>query len=258
MLRHSFGVDIQFLLLDGGKLEEAYQHIAPLSIATSDAALRTRLKTLAERGYTHAIINTTAAAHILPQVREAGIDASVLVHELPRIIREKNLTPGARAASRTRVADRFDFKAYVRRLLHLAIPDPPSVSVVLPNYNYARHMKLRLGSIFTQSHPVHEVIVLDDASTDDSATVIPAVAAQWSREIRFIANTVNSGSVFRQWRRAAELAEGEFVWPAEADDSAEPDFLARAMALLAGDDAIQFVFTDSRTIDTDGAPQWAS
>jgi glycosyltransferase involved in cell wall biosynthesis len=119
-------------------------------------------------------------------------------------------------------------------------------------------MPLRLGSVFAQSHPVHEVIVLDDASTDDSAAVIPAVAAQWEREIRFIANAANSGSVFVQWRRAAELAEGDFVWLAEADDSAEPDFLARALALLAADDAIQFAFTDSRTIDADGAAQWDS
>jgi glycosyltransferase involved in cell wall biosynthesis len=105
---------------------------------------------------------------------------------------------------------------------------------------------------------VQEVIVLDDASTDDSATVIPAVAAHWNREIRFIPNETNSGSVFAQWRRAAELATGEFIWLAEADDAAEPDFLARTLALLGSDPAIQYAFTDSRTIDADGAAQWDS
>jgi hypothetical protein len=163
-----------------------------------------------------------------------------------------------RAGRHALIAGRFNFRTYVRRLMDLAIPDLPSVSVVVPNYNYARHMQLRLGSIFAQSHPVHEVIVLDDASTDDSAAVIPAVAAQWDREIRFVVNPVNSRSVFAQWRRAAELADGDFVWLAEADDSAESDFLARALALLAADPAIQFAFTDSRTIDADGAPQWDS
>ena len=77
-------------------------------------------------------------------------------------------------------------------------------------------------------------------------------------EIQFIPNEANSGSVFAQWRRAAELASGEFVWLAEADDASEPDFLARALALLSGDPAIQFAFTDSRTIDVDGEPQWPS
>ena len=156
------------------------------------------------------------------------------------------------------ITERFSFRTYVRRLLELAIPGLPSVSVAVPNYNYARHLPLRLGSIFAQSHPVHEIIVLDDASTDDSATVIPAIAAEWDREIRFIPNWINSGSVFAQWRRAAELATGEFIWLAEADDAAEPDFLTRALALLSSDPAIQLAFTNSRTIDADGAPQWAS
>ncbi len=134
----------------------------------------------------------------------------------------------------------------------------PSVSVAVPNYNYARHLPLRLGSIFSQSHPVHEIIVLDDASTDDSATVIPAIAAEWDREIRFIPNLINSGSVFAQWRRAAELATGDFIWLAEADDAAEPDFLTRALALLSSDPTIQLAFTNSRTIDAEGKPQWTS
>jgi glycosyltransferase involved in cell wall biosynthesis len=130
--------------------------------------------------------------------------------------------------------------------------------VAVPNYNYARHLPLRLGSIFAQSHPVHEIIVLDDASTDDSGTVIPAIAAEWVREIRFIPNRINSGSVFAQWRRAAELATGEFIWLAEADDAAEPDFLTRTLALLSSDPSIQLAFTDSRTIDAEGEPQWPS
>ncbi len=475
VLRRSFGLDIQFLLLDGGKLEDDYQAVAPLTIASSDAALRAKLKALADQGFTHAIINTTAASHVLPLVRAAGIDPIVLVHELPRIIREKNLTAGARAALQARlvlfaaefvrdallttlgieatdntlimpqgsykamsydpaagagpraafglterdklvigvgyadlrkgfdlflqlwrllrapiggkrrgrvclvwigdidpdlkswlgneiadaeatgtfrmagyrddmhavfaaadafaltsredpfptvvlealsvglpvvafdrsggipdmlrdarqgvvvpygdltamaaaittelnagitakqrierhalITDRFSFRTYVRRLMELAIHGLPSVSVVVPNYNYARHMPLRLGSIFAQSHPVHEIIVLDDASTDDSATVIPMVADQWDREIRFIPNKTNSGSVFAQWRKAAELASGEFVWLAEADDAAEPDFLTRTLALLGSDPAIQYAFADSRTIDADGAAQWDS
>ena len=472
VLRHSFGVDIRFLLLDGGKLEDAYQQVAPLIIATTEPAVEVQLKTLAAQGFNHAIINTTAASHILPLAKAAGIDPIVLVHELPRVIREKNLTAGARAAMQSRltvfaapfvrdgllnalemeatertvilpqgsykaisydpgsgaqlraefglaeqdklvigvgyadmrkgfdlflqlwrvlsnikcrdrvclmwiggidpglkdwmgceiedavatgtfcmpgyrddmqavfsaadafaltsredpfptvvlealsaglpvtafdrsggipgmlqesrqgdvvpygdvtamsaaitaqlaagitdeqrafrhalVAERFSFRTYVRRLLELTIPGLPSISVAVPNYNYARHLRLRLGSIFEQSHPVHEIIVLDDASTDDSTTVIPALAAEWNREIRFIRNKTNSGSVFAQWRSAADLATGEFVWLAEADDAAEPDFLARALALLSSDSTIQFAFTDSRTIDVDGAPQWAS
>src|SRR6202035_1437821 len=75
----------------------------PLTIAASEATLRVTLKILASQGFTYAIINTTAASHVLPLVRAAGIDPIVLVHELPRIIREKNLTAGARAAMQARL-----------------------------------------------------------------------------------------------------------------------------------------------------------
>ena len=135
VLRRNFGVEIQFLLLDGGKLEEAYQQVGPLTIAPSDAVLRAKLKYLAEQGFSHAIINTTAASHVLPLVRAAGIDPIVLVHELPRIIREKNLTAGARAALQARLTI---FAAhFVRDQLVTALDaDPSDRTVILPQGSY--------------------------------------------------------------------------------------------------------------------------
>ena len=163
-----------------------------------------------------------------------------------------------RERRRIQFTSRFAFKPYVERLLHLAIPDLPAVSVAVPNYNYAHCIPERLASIFHQSHPVHEVIVLDDCSSDDSLNVIAKIAAEWDREIRLVPNETNSGSVFAQWRKAAELATGEFVWIAEADDLSERDFLARVLPTMAADPSVQFAFTDSRTINSDGSPQWHS
>jgi hypothetical protein len=174
------------------------------------------------------------------------------------------LRAGADPASRKPLAEqrrrlaatRFAWRPYVRDLLRLAAPDLPAVSVAVPNYNYARFMPERLGSVFAQSLPVREVIVLDDCSTDDSLDVIRAVARRHGREIRLEPNSTNSGSVFAQWRKAAEMAQGDFLWIAEADDLSDPDFLLRATARMARDPAIRFAFTDSRTIGADGAPMW--
>ncbi len=146
----------------------------------------------------------------------------------------------------------------MRDLLGLALPKLPQVSAVVPNYNYARYMPDRLGSIFAQTHPVREVIVLDDCSSDDSLAVIPRVAAQAGRTVRLVPNQRNSGSVFAQWRKAAELAQGEFVWIAEADDLSDPAFLARTVALMAAAPQVVMAFADSRTIHADGSPQWES
>jgi glycosyltransferase involved in cell wall biosynthesis len=168
-------------------------------------------------------------------------------------------TGGAAEIARMALIEKqFAFEPYVRRVFALAMPELPKISVAVPNYNYARYMPERLGSIFSQTHPVLEVIVLDDRSTDDSLAVIPAVAADWQRDITLVPNEKNSGSVFAQWRKAAELATGEWLWIAEADDSSDPAFLARVMAAAQNDPRVVLAFSDSRTIHVDGSPQWES
>jgi glycosyltransferase involved in cell wall biosynthesis len=119
-------------------------------------------------------------------------------------------------------------------------------------------MPSRLGTVFEQTYPVQEILVLDDCSKDDSLAVIPKVAEEASRSVRMVVNETNSGSVFVQWRRAAEMAAGDYVWIAEADDLSDPDFLASATQLLTADPSVQLAFCDSRTVDAEGNPQWES
>jgi O-antigen biosynthesis protein len=102
----------------------------------------------------------------------------------------------------------------------------PRVSVVVPNYNYAQHMQRRLESIAAQSLPAYELIVLDDHSEDASVQVIASALERMDCDSRLVVNAENSGSVFRQWAKGARLAQGDLLWIAEADDIAEPAFLA--------------------------------
>jgi glycosyltransferase involved in cell wall biosynthesis len=150
----------------------------------------------------------------------------------------------------------FAFERYAEAMLREVRPGLVSISAVVPSYNYARYLEARLSSIFAQTYPLAEVIVLDDASTDDSIDVANRVATHWNREVAVVVNPVNSGSVFAQWRRAAELARGDFVWIAEADDAADPGFLAAVATLLRGKPDIDLAFTDSRSIDSQGRPIW--
>ncbi len=164
------------------------------------------------------------------------------------------------AESRARLAAiaarRFDFGAYASALLQAAHPGLARISVVVPNWNYAQHLPARLASIFAQSHPVEEVILLDDASTDDSLAVARRVAAEWGRELRIVASARNSGSVFRQWRRGVDLAAGDFVWIAEADDEAAPEFLATLAGRLDAAPDADLLACDSRAIDAQGSLLW--
>ena len=181
-------------------------------------------------------------------------DVAAMARQAVRLARGGS-TGQARLAATTR--RRFAFDAYAIRLLALVRPDIAPISVVIPSHNYARHMPSRLGSVLAQSYPVLEVVVLDDASTDDSVGVAREVAAAAGRHVRVVEGRRASGSVFRQWARAARLARGEWLWIAEADDSCAPDMLARlAAAAQAAPDTV-LAFCDSQAVDAEGAVLWA-
>ena len=181
-------------------------------------------------------------------------DVGAMVRQI-RVLARRN-----RPAARQRLAEQarrlFDFETYAGNLLKLACPGLLDVSVVVPNYNYARYLPGRLASIFAQTHPVAEVIVLDDASTDDSQAVAHAAAVSAGRRLRWVGSAQNSGSVFRQWRRAAELAQSEWLWIAEADDLSEQHFLAALAHALRNEPDAVMAFTDSSAIDAYGATLW--
>jgi hypothetical protein len=126
------------------------------------------------------------------------------------------------------------------------------VSVVLPVYNNAAYLAERLDSIARQTHPIHELIVLDDASTDGSVADLERLLPRCGIPWQLIANERNSGRVTAQWDRGARLATGDYVWLAEADDVCRPAFL---QVVLRGFDHAGVVvsFCQSRQIDAQGA-----
>lgn len=129
----------------------------------------------------------------------------------------------------------------------------PLVSVIVPNYNYARYLPERLDSIFNQTFQDFEVIILDDCSTDSSREVIERYRNH-PKVSHVVLNEVNTGSPFVQWESGLKLARGRYVWIAEADDLAELTFLEKTVAAAERDPEIAAVKTMSRLIDSDGAP----
>jgi len=142
------------------------------------------------------------------------------------------------------------FDDYCLDLLQLMRVGTPKVSVIVPNFNYAQHLPERLMSIFEQSHAVFEIIVLDDCSDDDSLNVISQVATEAGRDVRLIVNEENSGNVFRQWQKGLSLCSGEYIWIAEADDSATPEFLGRCLEQM--DASTSLAFCDSQQTNARG------
>jgi glycosyltransferase involved in cell wall biosynthesis len=126
----------------------------------------------------------------------------------------------------------------------------PKVSVVVPNYNYGRFLQRRLGSILDQSYGDFELIYLDDCSTDDSDLVLEGFLGD--PRIRVVRNEHNSGNAFAQFNKGVRLAHGEYVWVAQADDEAEPDFLTRTVASLEANPGVGLVYCQSLAVDEDG------
>ncbi|MGC4788150.1 glycosyltransferase [Micromonospora sp. DT178] len=101
----------------------------------------------------------------------------------------------------------------------------PTVSVIIPNHNYARTLRRCLESVYAQTHPPDEVIVVDDRSTDDSRDIARGFPC------RLIENTVNGGvSVSRNAGAAA--ATGDVLFFLDSDEALAPDALANAVDIL--------------------------
>ena len=141
---------------------------------------------------------------------------------------------------------KFRWDEYVFSLLQYLDPSLKKISVSVPNYNYEQHIAERLESIFAQHYPIFEVLVLDDLSPDNSIQVIEKTAKVFEREIHLIVNKENSGSVFKQWKKGSDLARGDYLWIAEADDSAEPSFLSE---IFEDGKPFTVAYTDSKQVD---------
>jgi len=124
----------------------------------------------------------------------------------------------------------------------------PLVTVIIPNYNHARYLPLRIESVLNQNYKNIEVIILDDCSPDNSREIIDKYAASDER-VRTVYNEQNSGSTFKQWNKGFKLAKGDFIWIAESDDSASPEFLDILVSRIQSDKGIVVAYSDSFDID---------
>lgn len=129
----------------------------------------------------------------------------------------------------------------------------PAVSVIVPNFNHAPYLAQRIDSILAQTFADFELILLDDCSTDSSREVIERYR-EHPKVAHIVVNERNSGSTFAQWRRGLGLARGRYVWIAESDDYADPEFLATLVPLLDADSEAVVAFTGSHMVDAAGAP----
>lgn len=128
------------------------------------------------------------------------------------------------------------------------------ISVVVPNYNYSNYLYQRVYSILNQNYKIHELIILDDASKDNSLFYIKQIEQKISGfvNVKVVVNDINSGNAFSQWQKGMNLASGDYVWVAEADDYAKKNFLNEVVSPLKENNNIVISYADTGFIDSNG------
>jgi glycosyltransferase involved in cell wall biosynthesis len=127
----------------------------------------------------------------------------------------------------------------------------PKISIIIPNFNHQDFLNQRIESVLNQTFQDYEVILLDDASTDDSRGILNSYAKH-PKVSQVLFNKSNSGSVFCQWIKGIQLAKGDYIWIAESDDYADSRFLETSILQFETTESLGIVFTDTNKVDSEG------
>ena len=106
------------------------------------------------------------------------------------------------------------------------------MTVLVPNYNHAPYLRQRLDSVFAQTYPHFEVILMDDCSTDDSRTILTEYADRHPDKARVMFNEVNSGGAFFQWEKGIRAAQGPVDLDRRKRRLVQPEFPGNPGAVL--------------------------
>lgn len=126
----------------------------------------------------------------------------------------------------------------------------PLFSIVIPAHNGQRYLKEAIRSALSQTRPADEILVIDDASLDDTASI--AKSDEWGGKILYRFNSPASGFV-NAWNRAARLATGDYVAILHQDDLLHPSFLKQMDQVLSRFPQVSHLYTACNYIDSHGA-----
>ena len=127
-------------------------------------------------------------------------------------------------------------------------PNPPLVSIIIPTFNRLLYLRAAIDSALNQTVRDIEVLVQDNASTDDPTPMVEALADPRLRIIRNAANIGQTANVVTACTRAA----GKYVAILGDDDLYQPDFLEKLVPPMEHDSEIVVSFCSHDFIDREG------
>jgi len=129
------------------------------------------------------------------------------------------------------------------------VENQPLVSVIMPCYNMASYISDSIKSVVAQTYPNWELLIVDDASTDETVKIIESYSQTDSR-IRFATKTQNSGIADTR-NQCIQMAQGQFLAFLDADDIWHPEKLEKQLKFMV-EKNVGFTYSTYDWIDEDG------
>ena len=125
-----------------------------------------------------------------------------------------------------------------------------SVDIIVPGYNYGHFLRECVRSVLTQSGPRVRVLIIDDASSDNTDEVAAGLTREDSR-VTFLQHGSNKGHI-ATYNEGIEWASADYMLILSADDYLLPGALQRAAQLMDRHPAVGFTFGNAIRLDESG------
>ena len=125
----------------------------------------------------------------------------------------------------------------------------PLVSVIMPCYNMALYISDSIKSVVKQTFPHWELLIVDDASSDETVDIIKSYAQSDAR-IQFAIKKLNSGIADTR-NQCLQMAQGQFLAFLDADDIWHPEKLEKQLRFMR-EKNVGFTYSTYDWIDEDG------
>jgi glycosyltransferase involved in cell wall biosynthesis len=124
----------------------------------------------------------------------------------------------------------------------------PLLSIVMPVYNTEKFIKETINSLLNQTFKDFELLIVDDASTDNSIEIIKSFIDE---RIKIFTNDKNRGIVYSR-NRGNSLACGKYIAPFDADDIALPDKFEKQITYMEKHTEFGMIGSWAKLIDENG------
>jgi len=129
----------------------------------------------------------------------------------------------------------------------MALNKLPLVSICIPTYNRAEMVGVAINSALAQTYPNIEILVVDNASTDNTSEILQKIS---DPRLKFFRNEENLG-IFGNFNRCIDHAKGELIHILHSDDYIDPSFTETCVHFFELHPEVSLTFTSARFISAE-------